>query len=334
MGHIIEDTGIDAVNIRLREVHSQELSGRGLVEGVLYSGDGRICGNTKDGSVGELVDPEAALLTFVVEVKGVDGARVECILTGGDLLGSVDMAQGHKVEAGSIQRFGEKYRLELREELGLSALGVTTGDGIVGHEDGRERGVAFGTEGEDDLAQLLGEYHVLFLFGKPGELGAEYAAVEARQACNVHPSVGNLVALHPEHRRFRDDMHAVIAVEMSLEHRELLTAVMVWGAAHDHHRANVREGGQCADSYLDFVQATICPHASLMEQVTGNEYHLRLLEKGDVVQMLDAHAGIISSQIAAILFGAGEIADMPVGGVEDLHSASPSSSLTSNMPSC
>ena len=129
-------------------------------------------------------------------------------------------------------------------------------------------------------------------------------------------------------------MHAVIAAEMSLEHRELLTAVMVGGAAHDHHRANVREGGQCADSYLDFVQATICPHASLMEQVTGNEYHLRLLEKGDVVQMLDAHAGIVSSQIAAILFGTGEIADVPISGVEDLHSASPSSSLTSNMPSC
>ena len=129
---------------------------------------------------GELVDPEASLLPLIVEVQRVDGSGVEHIGEPFDLLWPVDVPEQAGIEAGSLDRFPRKDRLEVRVTAGLSRFKVASGYREVRHEDGRDFIVeACRPVPDDRLSDLLCPDVVLFLSVEPGIVRPEHLLVES-----------------------------------------------------------------------------------------------------------------------------------------------------------
>ena len=99
-------------------------------------------------------------------------------------------------------------------------------------------------------------------------------------------------------------MYAVVSGECTFQRGKLLRTVVIGGAAHNHHGANVRKLPQEFHRRLLLLEAPVAPNAGLMEDVSGDNGNVRLLLFGPGHQCVEALAdvqipGVLSAPLRA-----------------------------------
>ena len=264
------------------------------------------------------MDVESPLLPLVIEIEAAHGPGVEGVAAPVQLLGAVDMAQAHQIIVGGGQGGGLNDWLILREKLGLPALGVGPDDGEVGGQDAGDARDALGLEADDQLGDLLGEHLGLLLFGEAGVLGPVYPPVEAGDGGHIHIERAVMsVQQEMVHIGLVHDGHIIPAVEVGVEHIELLLTVMVWSAPEDADMAaGAGEVFDVLDGDAGLPEPPVAPDPRLMEHIAGNDGQVRALHAGFPDKSAEAGFNVLEAGVLAAHLWTGETADMPISRMQ------------------
>ena len=161
-----------------------------------------------------------------------------------------------------------------------------------------------------------------------------YATVKARNTRHIYalPVVG----VDVEHLRLRYDADRIITVKGRRQHLELLLAVVVRRAAQHDGRGHVGKPPDVVDGCPALAEASVRPHAGLMENVARYDDKVRPVLLRVHRLKIKAAADVLKAGILSADLWPGETADVPVSGVQYFqhHISSLSSSLmmSSSLP--
>ena len=121
------------------------------------------------------------------------------------------------------------------------------------------------------------------------------------------------------HTRLRDDVDRIVAVKRGSQRVKLFFAVVIRCTSHDDHRANAVQIAEILDDLPVFFQPSVAPHFRLMKDVPGDDRNIRHFLFGFLDECGNAVAYIKESEVLSCRLRPCEIADMPIGCMQNLH---------------
>ena len=113
------------------------------------------------------------------------------------------------------------------------------------------------------------------------------------------------------------DGHIIPAVEVGVEHIELLLTVMVWSAPEDADMAaGAGEVFDVLDGDAGLPEPPVAPDPRLMEHIAGNDGQVRALHAGFPDKSAEAGFNVLEAGVLAAHLWTGETADMPISRMQ------------------
>ena len=194
-------------------------------------------------------------------------------------------------------------------------------------QDARHSGLALCLEADNNLCQLVCKHLRLLLPGEARVCCPVYATVKARYAGHIYAL--SVVGVDVEHLRLRYNADRIVAIKGCHQHLELLLAVVVRRTAQHDGRSHVGKPPDVVDGRPALAEASVRPHAGLMEDVARNDDKVRPVLLRVHRLKIEAAADVLKASILSADLRPGETADVPVSGVQYFqhHISSLSSSL-------